>query len=181
MSRKAYLMVIGLAAAGCASAPPVVTATGIAEFTTPRSFDVRLAQPASEAEVAAADVVTERLKANGWNRRPDAPEVLLEVAYTARTDSGGAYVGDVRPETSAGWLEAPRPRRWWSRVGDRHALSVRLVDPATGNATAALVAAVQTRKQAPPPWEGLSGALMRSLSQAAGNSTPKTEPSGPAS
>lgn len=181
MSRKIGLIVIGLAAAGCASAPPVVTATGMAAFTPPRSFDVRLAQPASEAEIAAARVVTERLQDNGWTRKPDAPEVLLEVAYTARSDTGGAYVGDVRPETSLGWLEAPRPRRWWSRVGDRHALSVRFVDPKTGNATAGFVAAVQTRKKAPPPWEGLSGALMRSWFQAAGNSTPKTEPSDPAS
>lgn len=181
MSTRTWLIVIGLAAAGCASTPPVVTATGIAEFATPRSFDLRLAEPASEVEVAAARAVTERLRADGWDRTPDAPEVLLEVAYTARPDSGGVHVGDARPETPAGWLEAPRPHRWWSRVGDRHALSIRLVDPGTGTATAVLTAAVRTRKEAPPPLGDLSGALMHSWSQAAGNSTPKTEPSGPAS
>ena len=189
MSKMIWIAVAALTLAGCAPPPPVVTATGAAaRLAAPARFDLGPVEPVSDVEAAAARAVTERLASHGWV--PDAahPDVLVEVAYAAAPQALGVHAGDARPETPADWLEPPTPRRWWRRAGERHALSVRLVEPATGRTVAVSTAAVRAGARAPAPVTALADALAEAwtrptadVSQAAGNSTPKAEPSAPAS
>ncbi|MFN7127928.1 MAG: hypothetical protein ACK4OJ_02580 [Brevundimonas sp.] len=191
MSKIIWSAVLGLALAGCASAPTRVTTTGdTGRLAASTRFNLSLAQPASENEVVAAHAVTERLTACGWTQAADNPELILEIGYVAPPRALGVYAGDERPDTSDGWLEIPTPKRWWSRSSHRHALTARLIDPTTGQTVLVSTAAMHSDGRANTPVTALADALAVGWTQpacglgapqAVGSSTPKAEPSGPLS
>lgn len=191
MFKMIWVTVLALALAGCASTPPRVTTTGAAALlAAPARFDLRQAEPASDLEAAVAGAVSERLTSRGWILDAAHPEVVVEVVYVAAPQALGVHAGDARPETPEEWLEPPTPRRWWRRAGERHALKVRLVEPTTGRTLAVSAAAVRAEARAPARVTALADALadawaepqpMTGSPQAAGSSTPKAEPSAPAS
>lgn len=192
MSKMICVAAVALVLAGCASAPPHVATTGAsARLAHPARFDLRVFEPGSEQEAAAARVVEERLTTQGWIRDVERPEVLVEIAYEAAPANLGVHEGDTRPKEPQGWRESPKPRRWWRRMGERRTLSVRLVDPSTGRTVAASTATERSGARVQSPVSDLADALVAAWSegatddamssQAAGNSMPNRAPASSAS
>lgn len=162
----AAAILMGMPAA-CATQPEVTTAVVGDPGRLLAAGGYRL----SEAPDAPAGRAVEAAMARrGWTARPDAPDVTVEVAYAARPAPLGAFSGEGRPEGDDGWLEAPRPRRWWRRAEEARTLTLRLLDPGSGRA---VVEARAVGRTAPGRDEHTLDALAEALFQPAGSSTTK--------
>lgn len=124
----AVLLIAG--AAACAPSSRIdVAHSGLTPAPTPQTYVLTQAAEPTPEDGKAAQAVERQLKALGWTAPAATPDWKVETAYVVRANS----VGAVKPEgDDEAWLVQPERRRWWQRRSNIHALSVRLVQPATG-------------------------------------------------
>lgn len=124
------VLLIGGAAAACAPSSRIdVVHSGLTPAPTPQTYVlIQAAEPTPEGQ-KAAQAVERQLQALGWITPAASPDWKVETAYVVRANS----VGAVKPEAEGeAWLVQPERRPWWRRPSSIHALSVRLVQPSTG-------------------------------------------------
>lgn len=125
---SAVLLIAG--AAACAPSSRIdVAHAGLTPAPTPQTYVLTQAAAPTLDGQKAAQAVERQLKALGWITPAASPEWKVETAYVVRANS----VGAVEPEgEDEAWLVQPERRPWWQRRSSIHALSVRLVQPSTG-------------------------------------------------
>lgn len=183
MKRSGLLLpglILPCALTACATPAPVTTSVAgdAARLATAGAYRLEDARPdAPEAAQAARRAVEAALARQGWTPRADTPDVLAEVSYGVRPGPVGAFAGQARPETADdGWLEAPRPRRWWRGAEETRVLALRLLDPATARP---IVEAVATGRAAPGAESPDPARLAEALFQPTGSSTTNAPPASP--
>lgn len=126
---SAVLLIAGAAAACAPSSRIDVAHSGLTPEPTPQTYVLTQAAEPTPEDSNAAQAVERQLKALGWITPAASPEWKVETAYVVRANS----VGAVKPEgQDEAWLVQPERRPWWQRRSSIHALSVRLVQPSTG-------------------------------------------------
>lgn len=127
---SAVLLIAGGAAAACAPSTRIdVVQAGLTPAPAPQTYVLPQAAEPTPEDSKAAQAVERQLKTIGWTPQAAMPDWKVETAYVVRANS----VGAVKPEgADEAWLVKPERRRWWQRRSSIHALSVRLVQPATG-------------------------------------------------
>lgn len=126
---SAVLLIAGAAAACAPSSRIDVVHAGLTPASAPQTYVLAQAAEPTPDDGKAAQAVERHLRALGWITPAASPDWKVETAYVIRANS----VGAVKPEgEDEAWLVQPERRRWWQRPSSIHALSVRLVQPATG-------------------------------------------------
>ena len=125
----AALLIIGAATACAPSSRIDVAYTGLTHTGASQTYVQTQAVEPTPDDLKAAQAVERQLKALGWITPSATPEWKVETTYVVRANS----VGAAKPEgEDEAWVVQPERRRWWQRRSSIHALSVRLVQPATG-------------------------------------------------
>lgn len=126
---SAVLLIGGVAAACAPSSRIDVVHSGLTPASAPQTYVLAQAVEPTADDQKAGQAVERQLKALGWITPAATPDWKVETAYVVRANS----VGAVKPEGEhEAWLVQPERRPWWRRPSSIHALSVRLVQPATG-------------------------------------------------
>ena len=127
----AALFLPGLGA--CASVPELkVSGRGHLSPAAPTTF---VSEEADEggAPATASAAVRRALTEEGWSMDSGNPAWRIEIIYSERPESIGAYAGEGPPVAgSSDWSIAPAPRRWWRREARLGVLVVRIVDADSG-------------------------------------------------
>lgn len=126
---SAVLLIAGTAAACAPSSRIDVVHSGLTPAQTPQTYVLTQAAEPTPGDSKAAQAVERHLMALEWITPAASPDWKVETAYVVRANSVGAVKRDGEDEA---WLVQPEHRPWWQRPSSIHALSVRLVQPATG-------------------------------------------------
>lgn len=126
---SAVLLVVGTTTACAPSSRIDVVHTGLAPASAPQTYLLPETATATPDDPRAAQAVERQLNARGWSSPSASPDWKVETAYVVRANSVGVVKHEDESEV---WLVQPERRAWWRRKSNIHALSVRLVQPATG-------------------------------------------------
>lgn len=154
----AVVVLTAVAAAACAPSSRIdVFHSGDVVGAAPNAY-VSPSSGEAGRDLAAHQAVERQLNQLGWSTASASPDWKVETTYVVRPNSAGAFEG-VDPVPDGNWLVQPERRPWWERKSSIHALSVRLVKPATGEETGRATAHAHV---AGPPADDLLDQLARS-------------------
>jgi len=128
---------------GCVSKAVDVSESGVRPDLAARGLVVA---PAAEPASGSVGPVTARLAAAGLTGREAAGRpYLVELSYSQRPLTVGAYAGEPPAEPEA-WVAPPSKQRWWMpRRVQLCTLSARVVDPALGGEAYSVKASTRGR------------------------------------
>lgn len=168
----AAIITAALVASACAPSSRIdVFRTGDIVGTTPQAYVLTMPSDEAAKDLAADQAVKRQLEHLGWRTASTSPDWKVEATYVVRANSVGAFEGvDQIPDED--WLVQPQRRPWWERMSSIHALTVRLVKPATGEEAGRATA--HAHVAGPPADDLLDRLALTAVTSALGGAEPLT-------